>query len=250
MSTCVTIGYAYWYHRRKNSDFAGHHLTKQAATGNIMAKATLNKPYHHGDLRQSLIDAACKHLRESGADTLSLRALAREVGVSQTAPYRHFESKGALFAAIPLYGFELLRDEMSAVSGNHPNEPDKLLVEMGHAYLGFALKHPEKYQMFFDSSLVDFAQDEGLMNAGSEAFAVLTGAIQLGIDAGVFVEGPATEAAGVIWASMHGMASLMLTKEPMLRESHDHGASQAMLYLAENPQTILERFVNSIRRTD
>ena len=45
--------------------------------------------YHHGDLRQAILDAACEHLKHENADTLSLRALAREIGVSQTAPYRH-----------------------------------------------------------------------------------------------------------------------------------------------------------------
>lgn len=214
-----------------------------------MAKATVNKPYHHGDLRQSLIDAACKHLQESGADTLSLRALAREVGVSQTAPYRHFESKGALFAAIARYGFELLRDETAAVADRHPGAPDKALVDVGMAYLGFALKHPEKYQLFFDSSLVDFSKDEEIVTAGSNAFAVLTGTIQKGIDAGLFREGSATEAAGVIWASVHGMASLMMTKEPMMKNHYiKSSASEAMSYLADNPEMILDLFVNSIRR--
>lgn len=216
-----------------------------------MAKATADKPYHHGDLRQSLIEAACKHLLESGADTLSLRALAREVGVSQTAPYRHFESKGALFGAIALYGFQLLREEMSGAADNNPDDPVEELVEIGHAYLSFALKHPEKYQMIFDSSMVDFAQDEELIEAGSAAFAVLTGAIQNGIDQGIFIEGSAIEAAGVIWASIHGMASLMLTKEPAMRDTGiTSGAHQAMMYLSGNPDVILRRFVNSIRKLD
>jgi AcrR family transcriptional regulator len=216
-----------------------------------MTKVAVNKPYHHGDLRQSLIDAACEHLKESGADTLSLRALARKVGVSQTAPYRHFESKGALFGAIALYGFELLREQMSLVAVKHSEQPDTMLVEVGMSYLGFVIEHPEKYQLFFDSSLVDFTQSEDLMAAGAAAFAVLTDTIQAGIDQGIFIDRPVIEPAGAIWSSMHGMASLMMTKEPQMQEhAVETDVHDAMMYMANDPRPTLELFVNSIRRND
>jgi AcrR family transcriptional regulator len=214
-----------------------------------MAKAAEDKPYHHGDLRQSLIDAACKHLQESGADTLSLRALARELGVSQTAPYRHFESKSALFRAIAVYGFEMLRDETAAVAAKYPDDPETAIVEIGVAYLDFAMRNPEKYQLFFDSSLVDFRQSEDLVSTGTSAFEVLTKVIQQGIDEGVFVDRPVTEPAGTIWASIHGATSLLLSKEPALRESGIDGpVTQAMSYMAAEPRKMLEMFVQAIRR--
>ncbi|MGK0342815.1 MAG: AcrR family transcriptional regulator, partial [Candidatus Azotimanducaceae bacterium] len=103
-----------------------------------MTKVTASRPYHHGDLRHSLIEAACKHLLKSGADTLSLRALAREIGVSQTAPYRHFESKSALFRAIAVYGFELMAAEMSTVAKQHEDDLEQAFVEISLAYVGFA----------------------------------------------------------------------------------------------------------------
>ncbi len=214
-----------------------------------MAKAAANKPYHHGDLRQSLIDAACKHLRESGADTLSLRALAREVGVSQTAPYRHFESKAALFRAIATYGFEMLRDATSKVAKEYADDPETAIVEIGVAYINFALENPEKYQLFFDSSLVDFKQSEALMQCGTEAFEVVTGVIQIGIDQGVFIDRPVVEPAGTIWASIHGATSLLLGKEPAIREAGlQTPVTDAMAFMADHPRTMLEMFVQAIRK--
>lgn len=214
-----------------------------------MAKAAEHKPYHHGDLRQSLIEAACKHLLESGADTLSLRALARAVGVSQTAPYRHFESKSALFLAIAQYGFEMLRDETAAVAAKYPDDPEAAITEIGVAYLDFAKRNPEKYQLFFDSSLVDFSQSEELIEAGNAAFAVLTRVIQQGIDQGVFVDRPVLEAAGAIWASIHGATSLLLSKEPNMRNvDRETPVTQAMALMAGNPRSVVEMFVHAIKQ--
>ncbi len=64
-----------------------------------------NSNYHHGNLRQELMELAERHLIEGGVGDLSLRALAREIGVSQTAPYRHFRDKNALLAALATEGF-------------------------------------------------------------------------------------------------------------------------------------------------
>tara|TARA_R110002072_G_scaffold20841_1_gene75119 strand:- start:3875 stop:4525 length:651 start_codon:yes stop_codon:yes gene_type:complete len=214
-----------------------------------MVKATATRPYHHGDLRQSLIDAACKHLLESGADTLSLRALAREVGVSQTAPYRHFESKSALFRAIALYGFELLLDEMSQVATEYEDDLEQSIVEIGMAYVDFARRNPEKYQLFFDSSLVDFKESDELVEASNAAFGVLTTVIQRGIDGGVFVDRPLLEVAGALWSGIHGAASLLLSKAPAIEDVHKTSpAVMVMRQLSEDPRPTIELFLNTIRK--
>jgi len=213
-----------------------------------MTKATASRPYHHGDLRQSLIEAACKHLLESGADTLSLRALAREVGVSQTAPYRHFESKSALFRAIAVYGFELMAAETSAVASQYEDDLEQAIVEIGLAYVDFARRNPEKYQLFFDSSLVDFSQSEALVEAGTEAFSVLTRVIERGIKEGVFVDRPVIEVAGAVWASVHGTASLLLAKAPAENSHLKSPAMMVMNQLSEDPRPTIELFLNAIRK--
>ena len=128
---------------------------KTNSSGNGMNKAATEKAYHHGDLRQALVDAACRHLLESGADTLSLRALARELGVSQTAPYRHFESKNALFAAVASHGFMLLVDQLNTAQKMQPDTRESL-IEVGLAYIRWSETNPEKYQLCFDSSILNF----------------------------------------------------------------------------------------------
>lgn len=212
-----------------------------------MSKAAASRPYHHGDLRYSLIEAACEHLLESGADSLSLRALARKVGVSQTAPYRHFESKSALFSAIALYGFELLAAEMAVVAKQHEDDVEQAFVEIGVAYVDFARRHPEKYQLFFDSALVDFRESEALMKAGERAFQVLLDVIQRGIEQGVFIDKPIHVVAGAAWSSVHGAASLLLSKAPS--ELHkDKPVTLVMEQLSADPRPTIELFLNSVLR--
>ena len=75
------------------------------------------RPYHHGDLRRSLIQAGSKLIEEKGLAGLSLREVARVAGVSHTAPYRHFQDKADLLAAIAQVGFEQLTDELFSVIG-------------------------------------------------------------------------------------------------------------------------------------
>ena len=122
--------------------------------------------YHHGDLRLAILKAACDHLRRENAESLSLRALARGIGVSQTAPYRHFDSKNALFAGIATWGFQILGGQMKASLADRTS-PMESFLSLGRCYLDFAREHAEKYQLFFDSSLVEFGEypsvDEGVV---------------------------------------------------------------------------------------
>src|SRR5215212_3301441 len=94
------------------------------------------QPYHHGDLRQALVDAAIELLREGGVDALTLRAAARRAGVSQAAPYRHFADHADLLAAVAADGFARLRDVMiqSARTATGPREG---LRELARAYVRF-----------------------------------------------------------------------------------------------------------------
>src|SRR5919107_731159 len=78
------------------------------------------KTYHHGDLRQALLDAALELLRAEGAAALTLRAVARAAGVSQAAPYRHFADRGALVAAVAEEGFERLGAAMMGAMAADP----------------------------------------------------------------------------------------------------------------------------------
>ncbi|HIG44079.1 MAG: TetR/AcrR family transcriptional regulator [bacterium] len=204
--------------------------------------------YHHGDLRQTLIDTAIKHLRESGADTLSLRALARQVGVSQTAPYRHFDSKNALFAAIAVFGLQQLKIELRRARDRHRGDHAASILHVGLAYIHWATQNPEKYLLLFDSSLVEFGKYPDLLEASNEAFAVLMQTIERGKQADLLIDRPTHQLAGAFWASVHGASSLLISKTGKQTREEEHDAIIAIKQLAKDPRSTLEFFLNSIRK--
>jgi len=115
-----------------------------------MAPAASARPYHHGDLRRALVDAADRVLERDGPSALSLRAVAREAGVSPAAPYHHFKDKDELINAVALQGFDLLSEAMKAAATDAVS-PSERVVSMGVAYVTFARDHPALYHVMFDA---------------------------------------------------------------------------------------------------
>ncbi|QYX75168.1 TetR/AcrR family transcriptional regulator [Streptomyces akebiae] len=106
------------------------------------------RPYHHGDLRSALLASAERTLREKGVAALSLRELARDIGVSHAAPGRHFKDKQALLNALALAGYERLTRALTAVDDPAlPLEPR--LVALARGYLGFATENAELLELMF-----------------------------------------------------------------------------------------------------
>src|ERR1700738_4623556 len=111
---------------------------------------TSNKPtYHHGDLKNALIDAAMAHIARDGARALSLRQVARSAGVSHTASYRHFRSKESLLAAIAEQGFHRLSDMMRVAIQQHSDDPLAMLRASGVAYVEFCVCYPDHPHITF-----------------------------------------------------------------------------------------------------
>jgi AcrR family transcriptional regulator len=110
-----------------------------------------NKPYHHGDLQNALVDAAQTILEREGPAALSLRAVAREAGVSPAAPYHHFKDKDELIAAVAKRGFEMLSEAMRNAAARKDNDRDRGLA-IGVAYVCFARDNPAMYHTMFDAS--------------------------------------------------------------------------------------------------
>lgn len=169
------------------------------------------QPYHHGNLKQALLDKALDHLRLHGPDKISLRALARDVGVSQTAPYRHFEDKTALLAALATEGFRRLYTVSHLATLDEGSAADAL-QKSGKAYIHFALDNPELYRLMFGPMLSpddDFAE---LEEAGGNAFNVIVSLVQRGIETREFVDKDPLLVANSTWAMVHGISSLMLDR--------------------------------------
>lgn len=156
------------------------------------------QPYHHGDLRRALVAAARALLEESGPEALSLRDVARRVGVSHNAPYRHFPTRQALLAAVAAEGFAALSTRMAAV----PAAPG--LAAGFRCYLGFAREQPGLFRLMFDGT-VEKSADPALSAASEQSYD--------GLRRAVHRIAPAADRAAVVtvWTQMHGLALVTIS---------------------------------------
>jgi AcrR family transcriptional regulator len=171
------------------------------------------KPYHHGDLRKSLIAEGLRLLAERDAESLSLREVARAAGVSATSVYRHFPDKEALMTALALEGLARLgaaqRAAADAVGGGEAG-----FTETGRAYVRFALANPALFRLIFASPALAPARAAGGLE--SEADALLQAhAARIAAKDG----GEAAIRAVQAWALVHGLAMLMLDGQVPMDET-------------------------------
>lgn len=165
--------------------------------------------YHHGNLRVALLEAAVELIRESSVEKLSLRALARKVGVSQTAPYRHFKDKNHLLVEIAKHTFEEI--VAYTIKELEPQEsPAENVCNCGRAYLRYALANPERYKLIFGPSIENRETYPDLMEAGMNSFSILMNLVEQGIEQGDFLDQCPKLLANACWTSMHGFASLAI----------------------------------------
>jgi AcrR family transcriptional regulator len=183
--------------------------------------------YHHGDLRNALIQAGLAILAEEGVHALTLRAVAGRAGVSQAAPYRHFTHKEALLAAIAEQGFEMLAAAVGAAAERYPSDPAAQLAEAGWAYVQFALAHPAHLRVMFGGQISTPTAHPGLRSAGATAFNCLVEIVEAGQRAGVIVDGAPGQLALTAWALVHGLAVLSI--EHQIPESSGRAASPEQL---------------------
>ena len=153
------------------------------------------KPYHHGDLRRALLDAAVSVIEESGPATLSLRELARRAGVSHAAPAHHFGDKAGLLTAVAAEGYQLLDAALRAAG--------KDLLEVGVAYVRFAVDHRAHFEVMFRPDL--YRQDDpALATARRGAGEALRARLS------ALPTPPGDRADLAAWSIAHGFATLWL----------------------------------------
>ncbi|MBU2604342.1 MAG: WHG domain-containing protein [Alphaproteobacteria bacterium] len=161
--------------------------------------------YHHGDLRVALIATGLKKLEESSAESLSLREIAREIGVSATAIYRHFPDRDSLLSALAAEGLAQLAREQKAAGKAGGKEG---FTEMGRAYVRFAMNNPALFRLIYSS--LPAAADLNCVNPEDSPGWLLRQSI-------ANLAGPkasdAQRKAGVLraWALVHGLAMLILS---------------------------------------
>jgi AcrR family transcriptional regulator len=169
--------------------------------------------YHHGDLKQALIDAGIKILKEEGIGALTLRSAARAAGVSHSAPYAHFPDKQSLLAAISTRGFITLQERLIATALQYSNNPGDLVPETGWTYTRFALEEPALFKLMFSGILEDEHSYPEFMSAVKHTFHHLVEVVEACQAAGVLPPGSSEELAVAVWSLVHGFVSLHLERQ-------------------------------------
>ena len=171
----------------------------------------LKSAYHHGDLRNALIQGALK-LMEKDGESFSLRDLAKRVGVSAPALYTHFADKDALLVAVAVCGFEELKTALESAIGK-VQDPAGQFLAMGQAYVQFGVDHPALYKLMFSGEELPAKRFKfpELQEAGNRAFQALTGMLKGMQQSGFMRPGHPDLDGFSIWAHVHGLASLIIT---------------------------------------
>lgn len=168
------------------------------------------KTYHHGDLRRAILDAAHHLVRRDGAHRVSLRAIAREAGVSPAAPYYHFADRDTILAAVAASGFDSLARAMTeSAAQRQEDDPLQGLQRAGIAYVRFAAENPELYRLMFSGLLNDRPAFPDLHRAAAAAFDVLQGLLGGATRPGSS-GGPPPAIALATWSTVHGLAMLLI----------------------------------------
>lgn len=162
---------------------------------------------HSGDLKESCVTAAHQFIAEFGVDKLSLREVARCLGVSHQAPYKHYPSKDHLLAEVMRRCFKDFADFLD--SRDRKDNPRDDLRQLGIRYQEYALKHPVEYRLMFNTAWPSQAQESGLAQDSTHAFNVLRSVL-------VRIYGDSEESSQIvdnnamfIWVNMHGLASIL-----------------------------------------
>jgi AcrR family transcriptional regulator len=191
------------------------------------------KPYHHGDLRNALIQAGLELLAEGGAQELDLRKVARRAGVSHAAPYRHFADKQALIAAINEEGFHLLAERIRSTLREVSDEPVEQLLGVALAYVRFAKENPWLMREMFSGITIERETFESLRTASKSVYRLYAEVIRSGQERGKIVDGDPTALAGVLWSVLHGLAMLIIENQMRPYADGPEGTERVTRYTIE-----------------
>jgi AcrR family transcriptional regulator len=173
-------------------------------------------PYHHGNLRAALLEHAARKIEQTGVAGLSLRELARELGVSHGAPRQHFPDKQALLDALAVQGLQRLGGELDAGLGEAAGSFGERLTAFARIYVQFATQHPALLALMFARK--DDRRRPELRAANDQAFAAPSALIAEAIDRGEIVSDDPDRIAMAVLATLHGLVAI--TASGMTGERH------------------------------
>lgn len=175
------------------------------------------KGYHHGNLKQALVEATISLIEERGPLGFTLSEAAKQAGVSAAAPYRHFKGREDLIAEVARQGFEIFADLLEFARSKGGGSPLAAFESVGRAYLAFARKYPGHYVAMFESGVS--------INASPDLAAVANRAMSVLVQSAEDLIGrlpadkrpPASMVSQHIWALSHGVVELFARGEPGAR---------------------------------
>jgi len=184
--------------------------------------------YHHGNLRQTLVEAALEILKEQGIESLSLRAIAKKTNVSQAAPYSHFRDKNDLLAAVAESGFQSLALQMAddAIGiKNVQKQIERLII----SYIYFAIEHKSLFQLMFSRELSEMKNYPTLAMTAGKNYSLISTALSRRKNS----KEDTRFLTVAIWSLCHGLTSLIIDEKI---DIHQFGS--------ENIDEFIERVVN------
>ena len=168
--------------------------------------------YHHGNLKEALIESACSVCECEGHENMSLRSIAKNANVSQTAPYRHFKTKQDLLSEVAKRGFIELKNALINAADNTKiaEDPQEKFLDMGLAYLNFGLNKQNTYDLMNGPECPKDDYPE-LKTEAQETFAILIAAI---VELKPGINKTELEMMSIKhWATLHGLVSLLRNKD-------------------------------------
>lgn len=174
-----------------------------------------NTNYHHGDVKNALIQAGVDIITDQGIQNLSMRNAAKRIGVSHTAPYRHFTNKEEFLVAIAVKGFEILDHDMDKAVANLDASDPSALVEGGRAYVKFAASNSNYYRIMFGDYIKNKTLFPDFFNAYDRSFRKLIRIIKnCGTKHKHGTDNTDLEITAVaVWSLLHGYCLLIMDNE-------------------------------------
>lgn len=169
-----------------------------------------SKKYHHGDLKNALIKAGIKILSKEGVSGLTLRKVAKQAGVSHSAPYAHFADKQSLIAAISTEGFKQLYAQLDAAILSKKNDPKQQLKAGAWTYVQFAIDNTDAFKIMFSGVLEKERDYPSFVEISHKTFDRVVEIVKSCQEAGVLHPAPPEVMAVAVWGQLHGIVSLVL----------------------------------------
>ena len=169
--------------------------------------------YHHGNLKEALISAGIEILCEHGIEGLSLRKVAKQVGVSHTAPYNHFADKQGLLAAISTAGYEQLHQILLDTFTKRKKTSTEIVVEIAWAYYQFAMDNPGQFKLMFSGALEEEHNHPDYEEISEKTIVLFEEIITFCQAKGQLPAAPVDGLAVRLWSAVHGFTTLMLENQ-------------------------------------